>query len=95
MGSFFHGFVSVHDFSELAAVPIEGTNLSREATIIFPSGIYRKASVVLFLNSMQRKTALRSIYKQEDCHEILLNVSFSLRKTVFGKLHYESEINVN
>lgn len=52
---------SLFDFSELAAVPLEGKNLSREATIIFPSGIYRKASILLFLNSIQRKTALLNI----------------------------------
>jgi len=49
---------SLFDFSELIAVPIEGKNMSREATLIFPSDIYRKASLVLFHNLLKKKVSM-------------------------------------
>lgn len=49
---------SLFDFSELTAVPIEGKNMSREATIIFPTGIYRKASILLFSNLIKKKATM-------------------------------------
>jgi len=49
---------SLFDFSELVAVPIEGKNLSRKATLVFPSGIYRKASLVLFHNLIKKKVSM-------------------------------------
>lgn len=52
---------SLFDFSELIAVPIEGKNMSREATIIFPSGIYRKASLVLFHNLITKKSTMLNL----------------------------------
>lgn len=54
---------SLFDFSELVAVPIEGKNMSREATLIFPSGIYRKASLSLFNNLLKKKIAVMNLEK--------------------------------
>ncbi|MBF4493038.1 LysR family transcriptional regulator [Flavobacterium sp. JLP] len=52
---------SLFDFSELIAVPIEGKNMSREATIIFPAGIYRKASILLFHNLIKKKAEMTNL----------------------------------
>lgn len=46
---------SLFHFSDLTAIPIDSKDISREATIIFPSGIYRKASLVLFYNLIKKK----------------------------------------
>lgn len=54
---------SLFDFSELVAVPIEGKNMSREATLIFPSGIYRKASLSLFNDLLKKKIAVMNLKK--------------------------------
>lgn len=51
---------SLFHFSELIAIPIDSKNISREATIIFPSGIYRKASLVLFYDLIKKKLAMIS-----------------------------------
>lgn len=51
---------SLFHFSELTAIPIDSKNISREATIIFPSGIYRKASLVLFYDLIKKKLAMTS-----------------------------------
>ncbi|PBJ10183.1 LysR substrate-binding domain-containing protein [Flavobacterium sp. ACN6] len=52
---------SLFHFSELTAVPIESKNITREATIIFPSGIYRKASLVLFHNLIKKKATMLNL----------------------------------
>jgi LysR family cyn operon transcriptional activator len=52
---------SLFDFAELVAVPIEGKNMSREATVLLPKGIYRKTSLVLFLNLIKKNAAMLNV----------------------------------
>lgn len=39
---------SLFDFAELKAIPLEGAQMQREATITFPADVYRKKAVVAF-----------------------------------------------
>ncbi|GAB3981559.1 LysR substrate-binding domain-containing protein [Spirosoma terrae] len=39
---------SLFDFAELKAIPLEGSQMQREATITFPADVYRKKAVVAF-----------------------------------------------
>lgn len=52
---------SLFDFPELVAVPIESKNITREATITFPSGIYRKGSLVVFQNLIKKKVLMLNL----------------------------------
>lgn len=52
---------SLFHFPELVAVPIESKNITREATITFPSGIYRKASLIFFQNLIMKKMVMHNL----------------------------------
>ncbi len=49
---------SLFDFQELRAIPIEGKNTVREATIAVSKGIYHKKSLVLFQEILLKRSAV-------------------------------------
>ncbi|MFD2942427.1 LysR family transcriptional regulator [Flavobacterium notoginsengisoli] len=53
---------SLFDFKELKAIPLEGKNTVREATIAISKGIYHKKSLVLFQEILLKKS---EVYRNE------------------------------
>ena len=49
---------SLFGFSELKAIPLEGKNMQRDATISFSAEVYRKKAVIAFYEIMKRKCAM-------------------------------------
>lgn len=49
---------SLFGFASLKAIPLEGKNMKREATIAFPKEVYRKKAVVSFFEVMREQCAI-------------------------------------